>query len=71
MSVVPLDLGEGWIPAVLNSEDEWGFIRKGQAGKGELYSFWIGGSSDANIIAGDIISYYQYMTAGSGNPHHL
>ena len=62
-----LDLGDGWAPAVLNSEEEWHFIRGGRAGKEGLHSYWIGGSSDKDTSAGETISYSQYINTGSGN----
>ena len=67
VSVIFLDLGDGWAPAVLNSEEEWHFIRGGRAGKDHLHSYWIGGSSDADTAAGETIRYYQYINTGSGN----
>ena len=73
-SVMFSDQGEGWTPAILNSEEEWHFLRRGRVGKGDLHSYWIGGSSDADTSAGESIFYSQYINSGSGNHntwHHV
>ena len=47
---------------VLNSEGELNFIREGQEVFGDFWSYWIGGSADADI---DTIEYpADYYTEG-------
>ena len=59
------DLGDGWSPAVLNSEEELNFIREGQKRNRELGSYFIGGSTDAK--EGSTLNYADIYTNGSGN----
>ena len=64
--VIFLDLGEGWVPAVLNNQRELDFIREGQ----KLFchndrSYWIGGST--NIQRGSTFNISQYNTGDTGN----
>ena len=39
------ELGEGWEPAVLESEEEHYFVRQGQKSLSDLQAYFIGGSS--------------------------
>ena len=59
------DLGDGWAPAVLDSQEELDLIRQGQKRNRELWSYWIGGSTAAEIDS--TIKYSNYYTNGSGN----
>ena len=38
------ELGEGWKPSILESEDEYDFVREGQKGLCDLEDYFIGGS---------------------------
>ena len=59
------DLGNGWAPAVLDSEKELNFIRGGQERNRELGSYFIGGSTDAK--EGKTLNYADIYTNRSGN----
>ena len=56
----------GYAPAILNSEEEWKFIKKGKMGAGELDSYWIGGSTDKDTLAGSGFCYHQYLITATG-----
>ena len=56
----------GYAPAILNSEEEWKFIKKGKMGAGELDSYWIGGSTDKDTSAGSGFYYHQYLITATG-----
>ena len=55
------DLGDGWAPTVLESDEELNFLSKHQNGNDNVHSYWIGGFTDA---AKD---YSDYYTDGEGN----
>ena len=58
------ELGEEWSPAVLNSKQELNFIREGLKVYGDIWSYYIGGSADADR---DTIEYSDYYLDESGN----
>ena len=64
-------LGEGWTPAVLNSELELNFIRQAQkllnCGRFCNTDYWIGGISKANRGWITYIDYSEYRTADTAN----
>ena len=47
----------------MNSEQELNFIREGLKVFGDVWSYWIGGSADANR---DTIEYSDYYPDASG-----
>ena len=53
------EIGQGWIPVVLNSETELEFILENQRNLSNNQSFWIAGSARTT---GDIdfLHYFQY-----------
>ena len=56
----------GYDPAILNTEEEWNFIKDGKVGEGELNSYWIGGSTDIDTSAGSGLYYHEYLTTATG-----
>ena len=56
-----LEIGSGWIPALLNNEAEHAFVVKSQRVLSNNLSYWIGGSA---ITTGDIdfFHYFLYQT---------
>ena len=66
MHLLFLGLGEGWEPAILESEEEMAFIRQGHRGLSDIRSFYIGGFSDSN--PGTIIDYSEYYNGGTSGP---
>ena len=59
------DLGDGWAPTVLESEEELNFLSKHQNGNDDVQSYWIGGFTDA--AKDSTIDYSHYYTDGEGN----
>ena len=59
-------LGDGWAPAILNSEEELAFIRRTEDRTIVIQSYYIGGSTDVEEI-GRTIEYSDYIPSSSGN----
>ena len=59
-----LDLGDGWVPAVFDSECELAFIRERQEGFSDTRNFFIGGSTDD---CSSRIAFADYYTTETGN----
>ena len=58
------EIGDGWGPAKLNSQQEHDFIREGQKTFSSSRDYWIGGSSNADT---DVkIEYSAYLENDSG-----
>ena len=62
-----LELGTGWEPAVLNTEEEHEFIREGQKSFASSVPYWIGGSTNQ---PNDTFNYSEYITNSSGTILH-
>ena len=59
-----LEIGSGWIPAMVTSETEYHFLVEHQKGLNNSQSYWIGGSTRAQ---GNIMfSYYLPYEKGTG-----
>ena len=56
-------MGEGWAPAIINSEDELEFIRTQQLGFSSLRDYSVGGSTYSTSYD---ISYEEYRTDSEG-----
>ena len=54
-----LEMGSGWIPAVINNRMEMNFIKQGQRGFSDSRSYWIGGKTNTN--PGDFFEYSAYI----------
>ena len=59
------DLGEGWAPTVIGSEEELAFIRGGEIGNNVPNTYYLGGSTDADTDT--TLQYSDYITDRSGN----
>ena len=62
-------MGDGWTIAVLETEAELDFIREADryVSNTNFQDYFIGGSTNHGYtVGGDVISYSQYMTNGSG-----
>ena len=59
-----LDIGPLWAPAILNSQEEWNFLKRKQKGFTDPRSYWIGGSTD--FYRGKILDPSTYKTDNSG-----
>ena len=59
-----LDLGNGWAPTVLESEEEFAFLRKRLSGVDNLRHFFIGGSTNITIF--ETFEYSDYNTTRTG-----
>ena len=57
-----LEIGSGWKPAVLNTLEEYNFLRIGQKGFTNSDSFWLGGSTNLN----GSIEFSDYINSNSG-----
>ena len=69
VTFILLEIGDGWGPLVLNSEEELDFVRRGSEFQAPtIQSYWIGGSTDANKSS--TIEYSEYYTNMSGNRSH-
>ena len=64
-----LGLGEGWGPAIMESEEEMAFIRQGHRGLSDIRTFYIGGFSDSD--PGNVISYTDYYIDGTSGPGNV
>ena len=58
-------LGNGWAPAILNTEQEMTFIQEAQKGLNDFRNYWIGGFTYSE--PGSKIGYSRYYTISSGN----
>ena len=58
------ELGDGWVPAILNTQVETDFIRQAQKGLTDDRSYWIGGST--NTESGSIIDLNACLTDNTG-----
>ena len=59
------DLGDGWVPVVLNSATELIFIKEIQKELNDNHSYWIGGSTD--IEAEGSVTFLDYLQDNAGN----
>ena len=58
------DLGTGWGAAVLETENEYDFLKQGQKSFSKSDSYWINGTTD-NML-GEAVSYSDYFHNNSG-----
>ena len=56
------EIGEGWAPAVLDTQEEFDFIKEGQKTFKNSEPYWIGGSTNQN----DKITYTEYIANNLG-----
>lgn len=59
-----LELGDGWVPVVINSPSELILIHKMQKRMYGALSYWIGGST--YVKHGEPVTFYDYMPNLSG-----
>ena len=59
------EFGNEWQPAILDTEEEYDFIREGQKSFSNSVPYWIGGSTDSN----DTVEYNDYIADSSGTVH--
>ena len=59
------EIGDRWGPAVVNTTEEFYFIKEGQKSLSNSYPYWIGGSTDIEIGGHLILS--DYIANNSGN----
>ena len=64
VKIFPSEIGYGWGPAKLNSQQEHDFIREGQKTFSSSRDYWIGGSSNAEDHVK--IAYSDYLKNDSG-----
>ena len=57
-------LGDGWAPAIVETEAEWDFIREADTYETELNWYWIGGTTSDHSV---IISEYSDYIPDAGN----
>ena len=60
------EIGNGWEPAVLDTQEEYDFIKEGQRSFSSSVEYWIGGSTNAT----QFFTYSDYVTNDSGNYHY-
>ena len=53
-----LELGDGWAPGILETEQEYDFVEVVQRGLTDSRSYWIGGSTAESL--GTIIPFSAY-----------
>ena len=58
------EIGIGWQPTVLDSQEEYDFIRQDQKGFSNSVRYWIGGST--NISSNNTVDYSNYIANNSG-----
>ena len=59
-----LEIGEGWMAAALNTEEEYNFLRLGQRSFWNEDSYWITGST--NSLLGSTFNFSDYFASVSG-----
>ena len=59
------EIGDGWGPTVVNTEEEYAFIKEGQRSLSNSYPYWINGSTDTEI--GGKLNFSNYIANNSGN----
>ena len=60
-----LELGNGWKLAVLDSQEEYEFIRQGQRSFNNSVPYWIDGSANATL--NEFFNYIDYIADNSGS----
>ena len=63
------EIGIGWEPVVLGTEEEHDFIKEGQKSFYRSAPYWIGGSANASLHA--VFKYSDYIKNNSGNYHRV
>ena len=64
-----LDIDDGWLPAVLNSQEEYEFIEQKMKEFSVEHSCWIGGST--NIDEKNSIHFSQYIQNSTGKKQNI
>ena len=59
-----LEIGNGWKLAVLDSEEEYEFLRQGQRSFINNAPYWIDGSANATL--NEVFSYVDYIANKAG-----
>ena len=62
-----LDRGDGWVIAVLETEEEYRFVRHNERFLGSLGDFYIGGSRYPESTGNADVSYCGYSPTQSSN----
>ena len=60
------EIGNGWETAVLNTEEEYDFLKQGQRSFSNSLPYWIGGSTNSTNLE-DTIEYSDYIENNSGH----
>ena len=66
--LVFLELGDGWGPAILETEAEFNFVREADKSINDTNSYWIGGSTNNCCLLE--IPYSDYIPDDSGKSAH-
>ena len=61
--ITSIDLGHGWVPAVLESETEHDF-READRGVSDIKSYWIDGSSNRTSFDFPYSDYFPDRSSG-------
>ena len=64
-------IGNGWKPVVLDTQEEYDFIKKVQTSFNNSVHYWIGGSTNVNVSINDVVlNFTNYIGNNSGNYHN-
>ena len=61
------DIGMGWEPAVLDTKEEFDFIREGQKNFTNSAPYWIGGTTDSDKEQSIWFNFPDYLADNSGS----
>ena len=62
-----LEMGIGWAPVVINSQEEYDFLRQGQKTLRNSVPYWINGSTNVQQQLGlEHLNYPDYIASDSG-----
>ena len=64
------EIGNRWKPVVLDTQEEYDFIKEGQKSLNNSVHYWIGGSSNANVTHNTVLNFADYIGNNSGNYHN-
>ena len=61
------EMGNGWAPVVINSQEEYDFLRQGQKTLRNSVPYWINGSTNVQQQLGlEFLNYSDYIANDSG-----
>ena len=61
------EMGNGWAPVVINSQEEYDFLREGQKTLRNSVPYWINGSTNVQQQLGlEHLNYSDYIVNDSG-----